>query len=556
MIDFNPDYSSCRLIQRLHLSLAQTIVISDHRKFITTMEADNQDKTMVFFLDDITEVLSLILYSVSKQHEVELIDEKEESACPKFLKNSSSSRCRQRSHDIRVPRYCFLIDDQPLCSEVENVCDMRMKITSKELAGDSLLSDPVYELTRPLYVNKIWNSRNYVLIVLKNSDCPSSIAFCFRFFWRFFKGRKTIICHSGGCDRYDPFLERIFSWQNESFFDFSWSNMHKKPVGMFINYFSKYVLRISKQGYDFSWHQLLIPMLAHFERSLNCTFEERGPDIYLDHPEMYVDDYIGLKYAVSLHTFDTGVFQIDSDFSILDISVSIDSQSLSIATPHSEFIPQSLVIFKCFNLTVWICVLVTIISFILIQRVFQDAQCKLLHRLYTETQINHYGDTSSLLVVFAYFICGRPPSLLLGRWYTGKVIFLVFSFAAIIISTVFISGMTTLLKDRMPYPEVDSLNALEESNIFIQVVETNETKRLLDHLDVSKSLETRLLDDLTYYGRTAFVFVVAPPSSNETFDWEQRNIREITRNALIISETDAFLINIPNGLIDIYNSIV
>ncbi|CAH0382867.1 unnamed protein product [Bemisia tabaci] len=140
-------------------------------------------------------------------------------------------------------------------------CDEEMFLSSAELNGSLDLSDSNFDLTRGLYTNSIWNSNNYLIFMLREFGRATSnsktcvhprewvcdfdlghqtsandydaLIFCFKFFWRFFRGLKTIICHEGGCSRYDPFAENIAQYTgegNETYFDFSVTNMHRKQL--------------------------------------------------------------------------------------------------------------------------------------------------------------------------------------------------------------------------------------------------------------------------------------------------------------------------------------
>ncbi|CAH0382892.1 unnamed protein product [Bemisia tabaci] len=121
-----------------------------------------------------------------------------------------------------------------------------MLITSEELRDASILPDNILAYTRRLFTSKIFNHKNYILIMLTSTvkgwfqEIRTSIKFIrrssdrnltnidtktpvdqylnatFQFFWRFFKGQKIAICCEDTCHWYDPFEKRVFSYPTES----------------------------------------------------------------------------------------------------------------------------------------------------------------------------------------------------------------------------------------------------------------------------------------------------------------------------------------------------
>lgn len=240
----------------------------------------DQSKNMIFFVNDFDELLSWILYSSSAQHQQLIVSNQEMSTSPE---------CRDAHGEYgleeTLPRLCIKIDEHFLWSQIEKNCTKILAITSTELKDNSALSDPLFEATRGLYINKIWNFKNHIVFLLKNvrqphnesqpksagnltftndssknqeADATSSMAFCFQFFWRFFKGYKTIICHAEGCNKYNPFTENIILLEGEAeenFLDFSWKSMHGKPLKVFMDYYSDIYL---KARFDMSSNKFFI----------------------------------------------------------------------------------------------------------------------------------------------------------------------------------------------------------------------------------------------------------------------------------------------------------
>ncbi|CAH0393893.1 unnamed protein product [Bemisia tabaci] len=511
VVNFNADPEIPTLIQQFHESSLQTISISHHSMF-TYSVVYNYNKIMVFSLNDVSEILSLIFDSISKTSPT-LVNHMTKSKFRALSNNSVAERYDQEHQNLQsLPRYCVIVDGHYLHPEGREFCDEEVRITSGELNDDSILTDAIFNSTRSLYTNEIWNTRSYLIFIVRSDILPlnnssqnmmGELIFCFKFFWRSFKSRKSIICHSGGCDRYDPFTETIVTLKDatyEGFFDFSLENMHKKSVGVFHTVNSEHVRAMGLGTWDI-WLLILPFIFKHLEKSINCTIKMHNERIvsYLEKtnaPYISVNDDFGFKFDADLQIFDLGAPLTGTDYSKLHLSPTIGSTALCIATPHSEYVPQSLVIFKSYMPVVWVFILITIILFVWAQYVFQYAQCEVFHRIYSEAEVDLYRSTSPFLTVLAFFLCGSPPTLLLGRLYTGKILFVIFSFSVIIITTGFLSVMTKFLSNRVSYPKIDTLKALEQSDLFIQTNALSATLDIFSQQEQSESLKAKLIDTL------------------------------------------------------------
>ncbi|CAH0383648.1 unnamed protein product [Bemisia tabaci] len=394
------------------------------------------------------------------------------------------------------------------------------------------------------------------------TDLSGALTFCFKFFWRFFKGHKAIICHPNGCERYDPFTGSLISFKGwddteNAFLDFSWGNMHKKPLKAMMDFSGQKGSRIFIRPWS-NWVPFHITIIEHLESSLNCTLT------YQDLPALGAADFYyetdeSLKLGFDLVMFQNGIMSEKTDYSRLDFSVCVDTNVLGIVAPRSGFMSQGLVVFESFTPFVWVSISITILALCCVQYIFQHSQSELFRRLYTDAEIDYYRGTSSLLTVYAYFICGFPPSLHLGRLLTGKIIFVLFSFSALILSTAFLGSMTTLLSRRVKYPEIESLTTLEESDLFVQSFEYSreEVVSLFDQLNQSNVLEGKLIDTLRYYildliGRDVLLdkrFTYNGTKSEDLFA-EVKGIygdliEEAEENVRSVAEADAFLLAEP-----------
>ncbi|CAH0386501.1 unnamed protein product [Bemisia tabaci] len=575
-VDLDSDPSFQHLIQDLHGTSIQTISITHHGGMTDSMVTD-QRKNIIFNFNDIDELFNFIFHTISPPESLKMNREMETG-----FEGSTENTVNQTKKTL--PRYCIKVDEFHYFSQREG-CSKEVRITSSELENGSILSDSVYNATSGFYLNKIWNFRNHLIFLLKNvghcaREFPSKIfrnvtfptfetnkrfnlILCFKFFWRFFKGQKTIICHPDGCEKYDPFTESLIFYQgwaqiHEDFLDFSWTNMHEKSILVIEDYSEPAGLRSFRIETWMSGSFFFDVVLENLVDAVNCTLRTLGP--YEIHKAEVRKN--ALKYDVSLLFFNNEIISEGTDYSELDISASVDTSALCIATPHSGYMSQGLVIFKSFSPLVWIFISATFASLTIMQYFYQYSQYALFPRLYTETEVDYYRDTSSLLIVYAYFICGSSPSLHLGRLFTGKVLFLIFSFSTIIISTIFLSGMTTLLSDRVLYPEIDSIRSLEESNMLIQTHKKENTETsIFDHLNLSESLRASLADNFYYYTDVVILELMEILS---TYDPVLVNfaaihdfflnltdignsVEKIDQNVRSITETDALLLGVPSS---------
>ncbi|CAH0382736.1 unnamed protein product [Bemisia tabaci] len=564
-------------IHALHETSIQTVSISHHSKITSSVDIDHT-KNIIFTLDDVSDLFDLIFYTTS--HEKPIGQEE------KLIQIPISDGNRNAYLPEILPRCCIKVDGHYLwlTAAERKKCSMEVSLTSRELSDHSILSDQVFNVTRGLFLNNIWNFKNYLIFLVKSfghitkrsalsasrnttlehsgADMTGTLIFCFRFFWRFFKGHKAVICHPCGCERYDPFAENLISFQDwegadEAFFDFSWRNMHKKYLTVVADA-SDRAYRVAYTPTWTDWLVLQDTVLMHLASSVNGTFRKRH----------FKDDYYSeineaLKYGFDMVMFPSGIVVEGSEITKLDFTVGFDTGALGIVAPHSGYMSQGLVIFKSFSSVVWVFITATILLLGFALHTFQLSQHELFNRLYTDSEIDYYRNASSLLTLCAYFLCGSPPSLHLGHLCTGKILFLIFSFSALIISTAFLGSMTTLLSDRVMYPEIDSLKSLEESNLIIQTfhVAKSEVMSVFDQLNQSEAMKAKILDSYSFYkwylyvsclnlNRTVVRFPNVTDTTNEDFFASMIKqfgvvIEEVEENVHLIAEEDAFLLSLP-----------
>ncbi|CAH0383771.1 unnamed protein product [Bemisia tabaci] len=173
----------------------------------------------------------------------------------------------------------------------DKMCEERMFISSEELDGSSVLSDRNFNMTRSLYTNPIWNSKNHLIFMLRdfNGGCyqptrrsispdgtfsndHDALILCFKFIWRFFRGLRTVICWEFGCSRYDHFAENVIWYtgkDQEVYFDFSITNMHGKPLKVVMDdVVGRYP---SESFFDAGMMRVQFEVLAGLAESTNAT---------------------------------------------------------------------------------------------------------------------------------------------------------------------------------------------------------------------------------------------------------------------------------------------
>lgn len=154
IVDFNSSPSVQPLIQLLHDGSIQTVLINEPSK-LAEITKSSQRKNIIFFLNDIGELLSLVLESASENWTG---CNRENSTAMKIANASHSAvgaeygGCNSRQW---LPRYYIQVDGVPLEVYPNEACDKEVRISSDELTDVSILSEQTFDLTRGLYINKI-----------------------------------------------------------------------------------------------------------------------------------------------------------------------------------------------------------------------------------------------------------------------------------------------------------------------------------------------------------------------------------------------------------------
>ncbi|CAH0382949.1 unnamed protein product [Bemisia tabaci] len=574
VLDFQSDVSMTPLIEHLHENNIQTIQLNKLSEFEAIDE--KQMMNMILFFDDIDELISFVLESSTHEIRGTYVENRMFNGS-----KSEHSRSGNKSSQKRM-LYCvdFDGDSESTIFEKEKSCDFKLHVTTDELLQSSILSEHVFNATRGLYTHSVWNSKNNIIFMLKRAtanlslitgsqripmniqksktmgraNVSNDLTVYFQFFWRFFRGYKVVVCSAALCTRYEPFAEKISHYTGavgEAYFDFNWSNMCRKTIAFDVGGYLNGI-GLEWNSLTFAYSILLHNTIEYLGIAVNGTVENKEGFTKENNYEM------GQKYPIDLFLTAGGAALAQYDSNV-EYTISVENCVVSIFTPHSALIPQGIVIFKGFSKTVWMFVLGTFTLFVVVQHLFQFSQQEWFRRFYSEAQIDYFAGMSSTLTIFSYFMCGGPPCLQLGRLLTGKILFLIFSFSALVISTVFLSNMTTLLTDRVRYPEIDSLEDLMESDLFIQtgheeiIYMTNEDKYkgLRDNVIHSYAFYLDLLDEWVSENIDLYLHymnVSAPESSFSLTPERRKYIGMFMRNLKAIDAADAILALEPSVL--------
>ncbi|CAH0393023.1 unnamed protein product [Bemisia tabaci] len=588
VVNLDPGFATSSLIIRaLHLNSISTILIDGYR-YLTKTCANLRSKNLIFLLNDVSEILSLILSTTFSSNGVNEVT-KYHPITDGFNNFTENDFTRKG----KPPEFCVQLDGKFLgkWTHGEKNCETWLKITSKELLEGSELTDHVFDYTRGLSLHKIWNFNNYIIFMVTSAnatprslqnvnatskgntfttigDIHHDLTFLFKFFWRFFKGHRILICLRVKCYNYKPYEESLVWYENTTTkipLKLE-TNMRGKRVRYYMSYRQLYkVENVLPWGV---WGWIFHEALQELSKSYNYT-----PIGVFDFPiasDKADDHELSLKYDIDVYSLDVGLNLDGMDLDLYDLTTSIDTYSLCFATPAAGYKPQYLVAFQSFSSPVWTAVILTVITFLAMQFAFQRSQVYVFHQLYSEEEVSKWEKSSVILTVYAYFICGSPYSVLLGRHCTGRILFVIFAFSALILSTVFLNGMTTFLMERVHYANIETVSELEASDLLIQSQDLDMHRKYFDQVGYEQ-LEYKLIDNFKYYKRTlleaveeneAFQRVFFLSQIKDAFNATINKYGETEADKLNMERmspilgavrqtfvTDAFLLNIPSSAV-------
>lgn len=250
-----------------------------------------------------------------------------------------------------------------------------------------------------------------------------------------------MICFKQQCYRYDPFYERIWEYveAKAEYFDFSWSVMNKKPLS-----FLYLENETEEPGFARKfWNDIMLQAVFIMTKKLDFSLAYYGPPLEDSENETRAprDLQSALQAGIDFHVLQ-GVLH-DTDLATLDFSHPVDTGMLCFITPRPGAIPDSLVAFKSFTLCVWLLVLTTYLSFLLLRYGY--------HRLFNDPM--------------AY----TPDN----RFISWKLLFLTFAFSTFILITAFQTEMVTLFTRRVRYADPEKIADFQHSEHLIHAANVN-----------------------------------------------------------------------------------
>ncbi|CAH0393079.1 unnamed protein product [Bemisia tabaci] len=540
VVSTNSEFPIQKLIRKLHENMIDTVFIT-HHNLLQKSKVGGLAKNIIVFLNSLEEIMNLILDTASK------------SASESVSRNATNE-------SPKLNHYC-LQDALRHFGMVRGnkTCDFTIQLTRTELDGKAELAGPICELTKSLYANKVWNYNNYITFMLptpKKGDFAScsdttelgrQLNFTLRFFWRFFRGDRTFICRGDVCCAYDPhmrILRRIEPTAKNDFNIVSTLQGQSFKVGFV---FKKNVLKFGELSSPVAV-SIVYKVITDIRIELQCD-----PIVYTICKDRTEIDYFkeAQQSNFDLLIYDGNLYP-NQDFSTFDFSVPVQSCSYCFITSRSEFMPQSLVPFKCFSLQTWAVILTTVASLYGAFYVFQRSQWTLFNRLYSTQMQREFENTSVSFYLYSFLVVGYPSRQLLGRVVTGKILFLIMSFFVLIVGTLFQSKMTTLLSKHARYPDIDTLEDLTNSDLMVQTPDLETTSELLQDYPFYQSLKNKLtegpfyVENKVYYQVKQDIYTISmnyslpPEDPSAVLSRLERMKSEITSNLRSLTESDAF----------------
>ncbi|CAH0387864.1 unnamed protein product [Bemisia tabaci] len=474
------EFDTTTLIHNLHDAFIPTLQVEDVQA-MRLQFTETEPKTMLIMLDSFSGILNLILGSQNFEN----------SRAPKSVLESSEVSAilkTDKQQSFKLPNYCIHhgVSLKFTLMDPTRACDANLTIPDTQLEGDSVLADDFFNQVRGLYLNNVWNSRNYLIFYVLNTnfsegnaleadDLIDTMHFAFRFIWRTFKGHKTLICFREVCHHYDPFFERIGIYmEGDPFFDFSWYSMNGKTLTFFIQDFRPFEFDnvldddCSFNSFGLLYHALFVLLVVRRGGNLAVSIEyEDWSNRVSDFSAHIVRSGSGLKYGVDLYAIGSGVSN-QEDLQHFLVSPTMESCQYNLRVPRQGFMPQEVVPFYCFSPVVWVFIVMTVLIFIPIHYTLAYVHREMFLPSDTDEALQNCELYSATMTIYRYVLGIGQPRLIMVEVITGKIVFFVIVFCMMILITLFQSGMFSLLSSRVRYDDIDTLKEIEDSNLTVQ----------------------------------------------------------------------------------------
>ncbi|CAH0396248.1 unnamed protein product [Bemisia tabaci] len=261
---------------------------------------------------------------------------------------------------------------------------------------------------------------------------------------------------------------------------------------------------------------------------------------------------MGLKYDAALFAVESTV-RVDQDLEVFEASAPIEACHVVIRVPRQKFIPQYVAVFRCFSTVLWICVIVTVCVFTLVHIICVKIERESFVLLYPEQELHDQEYRSTLLAIVRYILGIGQPRIVLVESTTGKIVFFIFVFSILILSTLFQSGMVTLLSTRIRYEEIDTLKGIEESDLVVESPDIGLDMEFLGEEPQFDWLKQKLTDSLKircenrYCGvESDFAFYHTNESVSDWNDFYDREIYTILETRGYLTRTTSIVSRFNN----------
>ncbi|CAH0382853.1 unnamed protein product [Bemisia tabaci] len=559
VLRLNNDFPVHHFIKRLHDTSISTIHIT-RNSFLANSVVGYQQKNVFIYLEYYDQMVSFILDCIPR-------------SAHNFDWNSKNS-----TNDVipygELSHHCDVGHLQTTEGiEMDISCDFGLKISSSEITGETAIAYSASMFMAGLTTSNIWNSDNYVIFMLpkfsqrhnytalKDEEIVKRhLLMYFKFFWRFFKGLRTIICAEFSCFQYHPFIGLILPVDTKNGNILKFHPRDLRGGHLNIGILQKPEIFFYDESPIFWSRNIMYLVLDHLQDDLQCNI-----DTILFWADIYGTDADSHYETAQSDNLDMLIFPDcispdETDFTKFDFSGTAQSCSHCFATPRSSFVPQYLLPFKSFSVSVWSAIIATVLTLYVTLYAFYYTQWALFERFYSEEVRLDFQNTSVSFILYSYFIVGCPSRLSLGRTITGKIFFVIISVFVLIIVTLFQSELTSLLSTSLRYPDIDTLEDLSNSDLPIQTRDLNTSIGLVQESEFFDALQHKFTDSYYSYEDVWLDCIEdaqLPYRSHETgklIDFEGKNesvhsllrrIYEVKANAQSIMESSAFELIAP-----------
>ncbi|XP_072157405.1 uncharacterized protein [Bemisia tabaci] len=300
---------------------------------------------------------------------------------------------------------------------------------------------------------------------------------------------------------------------------------------------------------------LVVPFLLALTQvatSRNCRLYPISEDVhFIKDPFSSLDTLthlehleFGLKYGVDLHVTGTGLGNL-ANLRDFDTSPTIESCQLTFRLPRKGYVPQDVVPFYSFSLTVWIFIIVTLLILALVHYTLVITHMSIFYRSDTEESTLGHELFPTLMTIYRYTLGIGQPRLILVELMVGKIVFLIIVFLMMVLITLFQSGMFSLLSSRVRFRDIDTFKEIEESDFVVQSSGIEIDAQFLGDESEFGWIRHKLTDSFKFiceqhYRPVLFVVDDDDPWLNQTLiDTDDKNV--VMREVDTMLKSDAFL---------------